>query len=102
MVAPIALRRVALIGRRSGAELAEPLSRLAAFLAASGHEVVIEEETARATRFPPIVPRRPKRSARTPMSRSSSVATARCSVSRGASLRSTCRSSASTRDDSVS
>ena len=50
--APIALRRVALIGRRAGVELAEPLSRLAAFLAASGHEVVIEEETARATPLP--------------------------------------------------
>src|SRR5436190_9942616 len=51
-VDPIALRRVALIGRRAGAELAEPLSRLAAFLAANGHEVVIEEETARTTPLP--------------------------------------------------
>ena len=42
-----ALRRVALVGRHSGAELTEPLSRLAAFLAASGHDVVIEEQTAR-------------------------------------------------------
>jgi NAD+ kinase len=48
----IALRRVALIGRRAGADLTEPLSRLAAFLAASGHEVLIEEETARATPLP--------------------------------------------------
>jgi len=48
----IALRRVALIGRRAGADLTEPLSRLAAFLEASGHEVVIEEETARATPLP--------------------------------------------------
>jgi NAD+ kinase len=47
-----ALRRVALVGRQSGAELADPLSRLAAFLAANGHDVVIEERTAHATPLP--------------------------------------------------
>ena len=47
-----ALHRVALVGRQSGAELADPLSRLAAFLAANGHDVVIEERTAHATPLP--------------------------------------------------
>ena len=42
-------RRVALIGRYASPGIAEPLSRLAAFLAARGHEVVIEAETARST-----------------------------------------------------
>jgi NAD+ kinase len=41
--------RVALIGRQASPGLAEPLARLAAFLAAGGHEVVLEEETARST-----------------------------------------------------
>jgi NAD+ kinase len=48
----IALRRVALIGRHASPDLAEPLSRLAAFLALGGHDVVIEEETARSTPLP--------------------------------------------------
>ena len=40
-------RRVALIGRYASPGIAEPLSRLAAFLAARGHAVVLEAETAR-------------------------------------------------------
>jgi NAD+ kinase len=40
---------VALVGRHASADLAEPLSHLAAFLASAGHDVVIEEETARST-----------------------------------------------------
>ncbi len=44
-----AFHRVALIGRHASADLAQPLSRLAAFLASGGHDVVIEEETARST-----------------------------------------------------
>src|SRR5512144_844727 len=44
--------RVALIGRQSSPGLAEPLARLAAFLAAGGHDVLIEEETARSTPLP--------------------------------------------------
>jgi len=50
--AATALRRVALVGRQSGADLADALSGLAAFLAASGHEVIVEEQTARATPLP--------------------------------------------------
>ena len=47
---PAALfRRVALIGRHVSPGIAEPLSRLASFLAAHGYEVVIEAETARST-----------------------------------------------------
>jgi len=40
-------RRAALIGRHASPDLARPLADLAAFLAARGHEVVIEAETAR-------------------------------------------------------
>jgi NAD+ kinase len=47
-----AFRRVALIGRHATVGLAEPLSRLAAFLAAAGHDIVIEDETARSTPLP--------------------------------------------------
>ncbi len=42
-------RRVALVGRYASPGIAEPLSRLAAFLAARGHEVVLEAETAQFT-----------------------------------------------------
>jgi NAD+ kinase len=45
-------RRVALIGRYASADIAEPLSRLAAFLASLGHSVVIEAETAASTPLP--------------------------------------------------
>ncbi len=45
-------RRVALIGRHATPGIAEPLSRLAAFLASIGHEVVLEDETARSTPIP--------------------------------------------------
>ena len=45
-------RRVALIGRYASPEIAAPLSRLAAFLAARGHAVVLEAETARFTPVP--------------------------------------------------
>ncbi|MEO8306126.1 MAG: NAD kinase [Betaproteobacteria bacterium] len=47
-----AFRRVALIGRHASAGLALPLSHLATMLAAAGHEVVIEAETARSTPLP--------------------------------------------------
>src|SRR5215204_4489340 len=47
---PAALfHRVALVGRHVSPGIAEPLSRLASFLANRGHEVVIEAETARWT-----------------------------------------------------
>ena len=42
-------RRAALVGRHVSPGLAEPLSRLAAFLASRGLEVAIEAETARST-----------------------------------------------------
>jgi NAD+ kinase len=48
----VPFRRVALIGRQGSPDIGEPLSRLAAFLAARGHEVLIEAETAASTRFP--------------------------------------------------
>ncbi|MDQ6621015.1 MAG: NAD kinase [Pseudomonadota bacterium] len=41
------LRRVALVGRHGTPGVAEPLTRLARFLATQGHEVVLEAETAR-------------------------------------------------------
>jgi NAD+ kinase len=44
-----AFRRVALIGRHVSPGIAEPLSRLASFLAARGHDVVIDADTARST-----------------------------------------------------
>jgi NAD+ kinase len=44
--------RVALIGRHVSPGIGEPLTRLAAFLVANGHEVVIEAETARSTPLP--------------------------------------------------
>ena len=42
---------MALIGRHVSPDIAEPLSRLASFLAARGHDLVIEADTARSTRF---------------------------------------------------
>jgi len=44
-------RRVALVGRHVSSDIAEPLSRLASFLVARGHDVVIEADTARSTRL---------------------------------------------------
>ena len=50
VLAPAApLHRVALIGRQGGPGIAQPLLHLATFLAARGHMVVIEAETARTT-----------------------------------------------------
>jgi NAD+ kinase len=46
------LRRVALVGRQSSPDLAEALSRLAAFLARGGHGVVVEDQTALSTPLP--------------------------------------------------
>jgi len=46
---PTRFARVALVGRAAGADMAELLARLAAFLASRGHEVVLEEETAQHT-----------------------------------------------------
>jgi NAD+ kinase len=51
-VPALAFRRVALIGRYASPDIADPLSRLAAFLAARGHAVVLEAETARHTPLP--------------------------------------------------
>jgi NAD+ kinase len=45
-------RRVALVGRHVSPDIVEPLSRLAAFLVATGREVVIEAETARFAPLP--------------------------------------------------
>jgi NAD+ kinase len=45
-------RRVALIGRHASPDIAVPLSGLAAFLVANGHDIVIEAETARFTPLP--------------------------------------------------
>jgi len=44
--------RVALVGRHVSPDIGEPLARLAAFLVATGREVVIEAETARFTPLP--------------------------------------------------
>jgi NAD+ kinase len=51
MPAPAAarFRRVALVGRYGSPGIAEPLARLAAFLSARGHAVVLEADTARYT-----------------------------------------------------
>ncbi|NDP44030.1 MAG: NAD kinase, partial [Aromatoleum sp.] len=45
-------RRIALAGRHATPGVGEPLARLAAFLAARGHDIVLEAETARFTRLP--------------------------------------------------
>jgi len=47
--AAVRFRRVALVGRYASPGIAEPLSRLAAFLSERGHAVVLEAETARNT-----------------------------------------------------
>ncbi len=49
---PARFPRVAIVGRPGTPDLAAPLARLAAFLTARGHEVVIESETARLTPLP--------------------------------------------------
>lgn len=51
-VPPRRFRRIALVGRYATPGIAEPLSRLAAFLAARGHEIVLEAETAFYTPLP--------------------------------------------------
>ena len=48
----VALHRVALIGRLASPGIAEPLSQLASFLTAHGHDVVLDAETARFTPLP--------------------------------------------------
>ncbi len=50
--APMAFRRVAIIGRYGSPGMAAPLSRLAKFLSARGHQVVLEAETARSAPLP--------------------------------------------------
>ncbi len=50
--AALRFRRVALIGRFASPGIAEPLSRLAGFLSARGHAVILEAETARNTPLP--------------------------------------------------
>src|SRR5690242_11837882 len=49
---PAALRRAALVGRYATAGVAEPLQRLAGFLAGRGIDVVLEAETAAMTPLP--------------------------------------------------
>jgi NAD+ kinase len=44
--------RIAVIGRFASPGIAEPLSRLTAFLVARGHEVLLDSETARCTPLP--------------------------------------------------
>ena len=60
--ARLRFRRVALVGRYASPGIAEPLARLAAFLAARGHEVVLEAETARNARRCPAADRAPPES----------------------------------------
>ncbi|MCC7326593.1 MAG: NAD kinase [Burkholderiales bacterium] len=43
---PVCFERVALVGRFASPGIAEPLAKIAAFLAARGHQVVIDAETA--------------------------------------------------------
>jgi NAD+ kinase len=50
--APPAFARVALVGRYASAELAEPLARLARYLTARHHHVVLEHETAQCAPLP--------------------------------------------------
>jgi NAD+ kinase len=45
-------RRVALVGRYASPAIAEPLARLAAFVAGRGHAVVVDAETARSAPVP--------------------------------------------------
>ena len=53
MSAPVqAFPTIALVGRHASPGIAEPLSRLAAFLVARGHRVLLDEETARLTPLP--------------------------------------------------
>jgi NAD+ kinase len=47
-----AFPRVALVGRYASPDLAAPLARLAAYLTARGHKVVLEGETARYAPLP--------------------------------------------------
>lgn len=51
-LAPARFPCVALIGRYDSATIGEPLARLAGFLAARGHRVLIESDTARFTSLP--------------------------------------------------
>src|SRR6266545_4838416 len=50
--APARFARVALVGRQASPELAAPLAQLAAYLAARGHGVVLDAETARHAAVP--------------------------------------------------
>jgi NAD+ kinase len=50
--AAVRFRRVAVIGRFASPGIAEPLKRLTAFLAARGHEVMLDIETAHFTPLP--------------------------------------------------
>jgi NAD+ kinase len=52
--APARFARVALVGRQASPELAAPLAQLAAYLAARGHQVVLDAETARYASVPAI------------------------------------------------
>jgi len=49
---PARFARVAMVGRQASPELAAPLAQLAAYLAARGHSVVLDAETARYASVP--------------------------------------------------
>ncbi len=50
--APIHFATIALIGRQASPAIAEPLAALAAFLAARGHRIIVEAETAQYAHLP--------------------------------------------------
>jgi NAD+ kinase len=52
LAAPPAFARVALVGRYASAELAAPLARLAQYLKARNHQVVLEHDTAQCAPLP--------------------------------------------------
>ena len=83
---------IALVGRHETPGIAEPLGRLAAFLVARGHRVLIDAETAKFTPLPgyPTAPTI-ELAAQASTLRSSSAATAPCWRSRANSHLSVCR-----------
>ncbi len=49
---PLRFSRIAVVGRHASASIAKPLARLAAFLAARGHRVMLEAQTAQTSPVP--------------------------------------------------
>ena len=83
---------IALIGRYATPGIAEPLGRLAAFLTARGHRVILDAETAEFTPLPGYPTASDRRYGRaTRRWRSWSEAMERCFPSLASSLRSTFR-----------